>query len=391
MATDWNVWGTIKQAAGLWFRKDGYALKVTPTGTTLTADRTINLPNANADMTLVTTDGIQTLTNKDIDGGTASNTSRVTLPQASTATLSGLTRKKGTIFYDSTDDKLKYDIGSSIKTVGGGLIPVSLSLSDFTGTPKKYQAESGKLYLVDMDTAAEQYTITAPDGAAEVNFAIQTKNNENPTYLLAVEGFGGVDKFWYNDVEQTSLPFAYAEMRVDFAWDSNDSHFLCAVSQTPVSGTFAGDLVLTGSLTLGAGKGIVGKTDGVDVSSGYVGQVFNLGSVATGNLTNDSAFSANLPNQLPAGTWLIFTTATVSYGVATNFTLRHSNTTSGITSFGLATLSITTAMYTGNGTGSTAMASGSKSAATTISVGGTAWFASGTWNPTISGYAIRIA
>jgi hypothetical protein len=60
------------------------------------------------------------LTNKDIDGGTASNTSRVTLPKAGTATLAALTRKEGTIAYDTDLDKVVVDNGSAFSALSGG-------------------------------------------------------------------------------------------------------------------------------------------------------------------------------------------------------------------------------------------------------------------------------
>lgn len=70
--------------------------------------------------TLATLAGTEILTNKDYDGGTASNTSRLTVPKAATATLSALTRKQGTIVYDSSLNKLKYDDGSNLNLVGSG-------------------------------------------------------------------------------------------------------------------------------------------------------------------------------------------------------------------------------------------------------------------------------
>lgn len=69
---------------------------------------------------LVTTTGTQTLTNKDIDGGTASNTSRITVPKAAKTTLDALTRKQGTIVYDTTLNKPYYDDGSNLKVIGSG-------------------------------------------------------------------------------------------------------------------------------------------------------------------------------------------------------------------------------------------------------------------------------
>lgn len=67
------------------------------------------------------TSNSQVLTNKDINGGTASNASRITLPKNTTANLSGLTRKQGTIVYDTTTNKPYYDDGSALQTLGSTL------------------------------------------------------------------------------------------------------------------------------------------------------------------------------------------------------------------------------------------------------------------------------
>lgn len=64
--------------------------------------------------------GSEVLTNKDIDGGTASNTSRITIPKAAKTTLDALTRKQGTIVFDTTSNKPYYDDGSTLKVVGSG-------------------------------------------------------------------------------------------------------------------------------------------------------------------------------------------------------------------------------------------------------------------------------
>lgn len=60
----------------------------------------------------------QALTNKDIDGGTASNTHRITLPKDTKTNLDSLTRKAGTIVY-GTDTAVPYiDNGSSLIQMG---------------------------------------------------------------------------------------------------------------------------------------------------------------------------------------------------------------------------------------------------------------------------------
>lgn len=69
---------------------------------------------------VVGTANTQVLTNKDYDGGTASNSSRLTVPKAAKATLDGLTRKEATLVYASDQDKLYVDDGSVLKEVGSG-------------------------------------------------------------------------------------------------------------------------------------------------------------------------------------------------------------------------------------------------------------------------------
>jgi hypothetical protein len=70
--------------------------------------------------TVATLAGAEALTNKDIDGGTASNSRRITLPKDTKANLDALTRKEGTIVYASDTDKAYIDNGSSLVPVGSG-------------------------------------------------------------------------------------------------------------------------------------------------------------------------------------------------------------------------------------------------------------------------------
>jgi len=69
---------------------------------------------------VVGTTGIQVLTNKDIDGGTASNTSRTTLPKDTKTNLDALTRKEGTLVYATDNAKPYFDDGSNLVEVGSG-------------------------------------------------------------------------------------------------------------------------------------------------------------------------------------------------------------------------------------------------------------------------------
>ena len=69
---------------------------------------------------IITSGHTQVLTNKDIDGGTASNSNRVTLPKNTTANLDALTDKEGTIAYDTDQDQPVYNDGTAWLPMGGG-------------------------------------------------------------------------------------------------------------------------------------------------------------------------------------------------------------------------------------------------------------------------------
>lgn len=117
------------------------------TGTT----RTYTMPNAN--VTLVGDTNSQGVSNKtftgnDFDGGTASNTSRITTPKATLATLQALTRKEGTILFASDNKRLFVDNGTSLTSVGGA-----------TG------GGSDAIFYENGKTVTTNYTITAGSNA----------------------------------------------------------------------------------------------------------------------------------------------------------------------------------------------------------------------------------
>lgn len=73
-----------------------------------------------SEVEVATISAAQVLTNKDIDGGTASNSNRITVPKASKSTLDGLTRKEATLVYASDEAKMYVDDGTELQAVGSG-------------------------------------------------------------------------------------------------------------------------------------------------------------------------------------------------------------------------------------------------------------------------------
>ncbi len=123
--------------------------------TTVTGTRTITLPTT-GNTTLVGTDQAQVLTAKDIDGGTASNTSRITAPKNSTANLNALTRKEGTIVYDSSTAEVKYDNGVSLVALGAST-------------------------SIDSPRDLENITIACSVGSSALTIALKNKAGNDPS------------------------------------------------------------------------------------------------------------------------------------------------------------------------------------------------------------------
>jgi len=133
---------------------------------TVTANRTPQIPDDTGNFVL--TSATQVITAKDIDGGTASNTSRITIPKDTKTNLDALTRKEATVVFASDEDRLYVDNGTSL---------VAVSSSTATGTgetnyitnPSAVAAITGWTNVGDLDvfrttTASElprEYTTAA--------------------------------------------------------------------------------------------------------------------------------------------------------------------------------------------------------------------------------------
>lgn len=114
------------------------------TMSSITNGGTVNIPSG-AD-TLVARTSTDALTNKDIDGGTATNSSRITVPKAATATLAALTRKAGTVVFDTTTLALKYDDGTNLNALASATFTAP-TVQKFTSGSGTYTTPAGVKYI----------------------------------------------------------------------------------------------------------------------------------------------------------------------------------------------------------------------------------------------------
>ncbi len=93
--------------------------KVSTGAQTFGGNKDFNNDLTKGGIAVVTISDAQVITNKDIDGGTAANNRRVTLPADTLANLNALTRKAGTVVY-GTDTQVFYgDNGTTLNPIGG--------------------------------------------------------------------------------------------------------------------------------------------------------------------------------------------------------------------------------------------------------------------------------
>lgn len=101
------------------------------------------IPNTSA---LVTIDASQVITGKDVDGGTATDSSRITLPKETTANLNALTRKQGTVVYDTTTNEVKFDNGTTLSALASSAFTAP-SIQKFTSGSGTYTTPGGVLWI----------------------------------------------------------------------------------------------------------------------------------------------------------------------------------------------------------------------------------------------------
>lgn len=194
--------GTGLVPGRFWFRTDTNELKY--------YDGTVVRVVANLDQS-------QVFTNKDYDGGTASNTSRLTAPKADLAVLEALTRKEATILFDSTSKKFFGDDGTELTELGGGgsggarawLEGANADFESGTGDYATYK-DSAAALPDDGLGGVSTITIATTQAAGEVLAGTQSLKITKPA--SNVQGEGVAVDFQIDPLEQgreQDIPFMF--------------------------------------------------------------------------------------------------------------------------------------------------------------------------------------
>jgi hypothetical protein len=269
---------------------DDFTIVATP-GSLTTQVRVTNNTGSAQDIAVVIAH-----TGKEIDGGLATNASRLIVPKNTTANLAALARKEAALLYNQETGKLNVDDGLELKVVGGGLIPTAYSYAD-AATP----LEAGKVYTIDLDGSGDDTTFTLPTFANEDQMLCLVRGNKATAYRAIFATAGG-QVILYNGSEGDSIRVVDGETWIGFVYDNTASKIIAYDAKVPLSGTFGGDLEVTGDFT--PSGGIVGKTDGVAVAAGYVGDSGVItGSTGAGDVGGGGAIVVT--GNLPVGTFLV--------------------------------------------------------------------------------------
>jgi len=189
-----------------------------------------------------------TMEASDIDLGTASDTSRITVGKADTATLTGLTRKVGTIHYDTDQSNIVFDDGTDLRPVGSGtgggsginLVPnadFEVNVNDWTASAGVITKEEttvaqgdGSLKWVPTNTAQ-----TLTHTAVAIPSVLSGKNCYAEFVYTTNVGADGDYSFVIKDgvtelTTAVSLPLS-TDLTV---WRKASAAFLCGAATSPV-------------------------------------------------------------------------------------------------------------------------------------------------------------
>lgn len=246
-----------------------------------------------------------------LNGETASSTVRVTMPQDTLANLTALPRKQGTTYYATDTKKFYLDDGAALKIVGGGLVPTPID-KDYAST-----LESGKHYVYNGAGMTGNKTLNVQAVASESNFKV-TVYNIPSGYKLILDA-NSSETFRKDDTDYTTVEFVATEVEQSAEFVSNNTQWIVDDGSNALGTVWGGAFTVTGPFT--PQGGIVGKTDGVAVAAGYIGElkVAQISRSSGTSLTTGTPASITSISNVGKGEWLV--SGFIGFtGTATSFT-----------------------------------------------------------------------
>jgi hypothetical protein len=267
-------------------------------------------------------DEAQVFTAKDYDGGTASNSSRMTIPKDTLANLTALTRKAGTIVYATDTDKFYKDNGSSLAEVGSGGSGINYVANpsfDSAATSWNTYADAAADSPVDGTGGSPNVTITRSTSSPlrSSGMGVLTKDAANR------QGQGVSTDFTIDLADKAkvlNVSFDYAVSAAFVSGDSSDVRVWVYDVTNAV-------LIPVSPYTIQGGTGNNFKFTGVFQSASNSTSYRLILHVAT---TNASAWTMNLDNVIigpqiqlygaPIGDWTAYTPTFVGLGTVSAIT-----------------------------------------------------------------------
>jgi hypothetical protein len=171
-----------------------------------------------------------------------------------------------------------------------------------TTTPSVDPLATTKHYIVDMSTSTGDITLNLPALAAGSVIELSIINNKTNGYRATLHAAGS-DTIAYDDVTTyTDAKVVYPNVWLRLV--SRTTYWVIEDCSMPLTGTFSGPITFTGAIT--ASAGIVGKTDGIAIAAGYVGQSVNDATANGVDLSSTTEFVDVHSYSLGAGAWLVF-------------------------------------------------------------------------------------
>lgn len=211
--------------------------------------------------TLATLDGSETLTNKtltspnvnggDLNLGSATNTDKIVLSQETIANLTSLTREKGSLYYDETNDALVFDDGSALNTIGVGVSAVG-TIDSETKSSDGAVIDSGNIIMQNADASNPGLVSTGTQTIAGDKTLTGSTTQTGTTLTVDSSSFASIKADAGGSSDAFFEVLDNGTRKAQIGWDESESVFKIArdFNNDDFELDSSGNISLGGTLTL---------------------------------------------------------------------------------------------------------------------------------------------